>query len=71
MKIIINNKSKVVSDIKAVELVSSVIQKGRISDDGKSYCYMTTYTLSKETIAISATRNKSSDRFDVWDYPTN
>lgn len=71
MRMIINNKSKVVSDTKALDLVANVIHEGRISADGKSYCYMTTYTLSNGIIAVSATKNKSSDRFDVWDYPTN
>jgi len=70
MKIIVNNRSKLISDAKALDLVSDVIQSGRESNDGKSYCYLSVYNYKGREIGISATVNKSSDRFDVWDCPT-
>jgi hypothetical protein len=30
---------------------------------------MTTFKHGDREIAISSTKNKNSDRFDVWDYP--
>jgi len=69
MKLIINNNSKIISDVMALDLVKKVVAEGRISNDGKDYCYMTTFKHGDREIAISSTKNKNSDRFDVWDYP--
>lgn len=40
--IVINNRPGV-SDKDALKLVSTVVDNGLISDDGKSYCYGTTF----------------------------
>lgn len=49
--------------IEAVKWVSKVIAEGRISDDGKAYCYHTTFGFK---VNVSAIRNKNSDTFYVY-----
>lgn len=46
-KIIINNKTKLNDEV-ALKLVLSVIAKGRISNDGKCYCYASLFRISKD-----------------------
>lgn len=62
-RIIINNKSKL-SDTKVLDYVQRVISMGRISNDDKQYCYLTTFPVD---IAISTTLNKGSDSFTIID----
>lgn len=62
-KIIIENRSKV-SDNVALAAVQWVIALGRISSDGKQYCY---YTTTRNNLGISSFLNKKSDRFVVTD----
>jgi hypothetical protein len=69
MKLIINNNSKIISDVMALNMVGDIVADGRISNDGKNYCYGTLVQYGDRKIAISSTKNKNSDRFDVWDYP--
>lgn len=68
MKLIIHNTSKS-DDLRALCLVHQVIEGGLVSDFGKSYCYLTTYT-NKETgevTQVTCDRNKSgSFTFNVW-----
>ena len=42
--IIIHKKDETMSDYDALLYVQSVIRDGRISGDGKSYCYVTEFT---------------------------
>ena len=67
-RIIINNRSSC-NDKTVLNVVSRVISAGRISDNGKSYCYVT--TLDCRNLAISAKRNKASDTFTAYDSPPN
>ena len=61
-KIIIDNRtSKPIKDI--LPYVQFVTESGRISDSGKSYCYVTKFG----AIYVSAKRNKASDTFVVWE----
>lgn len=62
MKIIINIKDDTPFN-SALECVQQVIKQGRISDDGRSYCYLTVFT---NTIHVAAVANKKSDTFTVW-----
>lgn len=62
-KIIIHNQSKV-SDIEALQAVQLVMKAGRISNDGKQYCY---YATTKDNLGISSFLNKKSDCFMVRD----
>ena len=63
-KIIIDNRSDI-SDIEAIILVEDVISDGRVSDAGKSYCFVSVFTKGKEKTAVYARRNKESDTFIV------
>lgn len=64
-KIIIHNNSSVSDDI-ALICVQKVINDGRISNEGKQYCYATIF---KNPRVVVATRlNKSSDVFYVVDH---
>ena len=65
-KIIIENRSSV-SDNVAISLVQRVITKGRVSNDGKQYCYATVFRNPEQDgeIAVYTDLNKKSDRFVV------
>tara|TARA_R110000796_G_C14286681_1_gene403433 strand:+ start:119 stop:334 length:216 start_codon:yes stop_codon:yes gene_type:complete len=67
-KLIIKNQSSL-SDRDAMRIVGRVIEEGRMSDDGKAYCYLSIYNLLPNKVAVSARLNKSSDTFTLWDYP--
>lgn len=64
MKIIIENKSEKADDETALERVSKVISEGRVSNNNKQYCYLTVFD---DGICVSASLNKESDKFVVWD----
>ena len=61
-KIIIRNYSDK-SDVEALDLVKEVIKEGRVSNYGKSYCYVTAWT--KLGVMVVANNNKQSDTFIV------
>ena len=61
-KIIINNLSNV-TDACVLIRVADVLQMGRISDNGTSYCGATTYrdAVTGVGVVVCAKRNKESD----------
>jgi len=61
-KIIIQNNTDL-SDEKALEYITWVVGKGRVSNFGKQYCYHTAFT---DRISVSAFLNKKSDRFVIY-----
>ena len=62
-RIIVNNRSDL-SDYEAMELVMMVLANGRISNDGKQYCYLTAFRSQKYHV-VSDLRKKS-DSFIVY-----
>ena len=64
-RIIINNKSSK-SDSFVFNLVLNVISEGRVSDDGKCYCFLTSFTKSKTAVSARVTKS-GTDSFIVWD----
>lgn len=57
-KLIIVNKTDLpMSTI--LRMANGVITMGRISDDGKSYCYVSTF--EKDGVVCCAQKNKASD----------
>ena len=46
----------------ALEYVAVVVGKGRISNEGKQYCYVTSF---KDGIVAHASLNKASDRIVI------
>ena len=65
-KLIIENRS-FLNDLSAMHCVLDVIKAGRISNDGKQYCYATSFT---NDIMVWTYLNKKSDRFVVVNYHT-
>lgn len=60
-KLIIENRTDM-SDIDALQCVAIVMRDGRISNDGKQYCYATVFN---ETYAVRTDLNEKSDRFVI------
>jgi hypothetical protein len=48
----------------ALRAVAVVVEEGRISNDGKDYCYAVRF---KDGTMVSTRRNKASDTFHVWE----
>ena len=71
-KLIIENMSKA-TDQQALDCVMKVIDMGRISNDGKQYCYASTLEIlditGKIRVLVYTDLNKKSDRFIVVDDP--
>ena len=65
-RLIINNNSPL-SDREALEVVAAVMTQGRISDDGLSYCYITTLLVKGKEYGVRAKLNKGSDSFTIWE----
>lgn len=63
-KLIIDNRTEL-TDLEALTLVSRVVNQGRISNDGKQYCYGTGITLDGNQYLIWTDLNKKSDRFVI------
>lgn len=61
-RVIINNRSDC-DEITCVELVKHVISQGRISNEGKQYCYATTFNNPKVIVWTSV--NKTTDTFTI------
>jgi hypothetical protein len=64
-KIVIKNESDL-SIIDAMRLVESVIKNGRISNDGKQYCYLSVFDCEGIEYHVTAGLNKLSDTFLVY-----
>ena len=67
-RIIVDNRSKA-DDCYALELVKAVISSGRVSNNGKQYCYYTTFLGGADgnRYGVSTDLNKASDRFTIVD----
>lgn len=70
-KFIIDNQS-FLNDELALDAVSTVVQKGKISNDGKSYCYVSVlrYYRNKKSnqVVVHVLENEKSTRFLILDY---
>ena len=66
-KMIIDNRSELDDNV-ALQLVKQVIEQGRISNYGKQYCYVTTFSVGDCVYAVATHLNKKSDRFVVYKY---
>ena len=68
MKIIIENRSDLDMQ-KCLEMVGKVIADGRISNNGKQYCYASSFSVDYQNYLIVTDLNKKSDRFIITKYP--
>lgn len=66
-KLIIENKTLRLSDIECLAYVQKVIAQGRISNNNKQYCYLTTFEESDGKVIVATDLNKNSDRFILYD----
>ena len=66
-KLIIDNRTDL-TDAECLPYVQAVIYKGRISNNDKQYCFLTTFWKDKDTILyVSTELNDKSDRFIIMD----
>lgn len=63
-KLIIDNRTKL-TDLDALTLIKAVVSQGRISKDGKQYCYITAMVFEGSKYIVHAILNKKSDRFVI------
>lgn len=63
-RIIIDIKDSI-SPSTALFLVECVIGEGRISNNGKSYCYATSFQVGKDNIIVAINPYRKSDCFVV------
>ena len=61
-KIIIDNLSDL-PDHEVIKYIVSVMKEGRISNNGKQYCYHSSFA---NGIQVFTTLNKQSDKFTVY-----
>lgn len=54
-----------ISDHLAVQLVESVIRQGKISNDGKNYCFATSFTVNGDEYMVVANDKTKSTMFYV------
>ena len=64
-KIIIKNQTEM-DDISVLTLVQSVIKNGRISNNGKQYCYLTSFEIENKEYHIVTDLRKCSDVFTFY-----
>ena len=65
-KMIIENRSHL-SDAECLDLVKYTINKGRISNNEKQYCYASVFTYGESSVSLYTDLNKKSDRFVIED----
>ena len=68
MKVIIENRSDLDMQ-KCLEMVGRIISDGRISNNGKQYCYASSFSVGGDEYMIVTDVNKKSDRFVITKYP--
>lgn len=64
MRIEIDIRDGIAPEI-ALECVTMVVREGRISNDGKSYCWATTFSVGDEKIAVITRNYRKNDCFIV------
>lgn len=63
-RIIVDNHCKNISDMDALSLVAEVIKEGRVSDNGESYCSVTTWKYPESKNLKDKMENKNGTVFD-------
>jgi hypothetical protein len=69
-RIIINNRSEL-SEMAVMILVHSVMQGGRISNNNKQYCYLTSFIKTDGEYHVVTDLRKKSDSFTVYKVPND
>ena len=63
-KLILVNKTDLPTDV-FLRLVGMVVDGGRISNDGKQYCYLTIFKVEGVEYSVYSDLNKKSDKFTL------
>jgi hypothetical protein len=63
-RIIINNFTDI-PDYEALVIVSKIIERGKISNDGKRYCYGARFTYSNNKGCVFCDENKQGYTFTI------
>lgn len=69
-RIIINNESEL-DDTEAISLVKRVLEKGKVSNKGEQYSYLTVFYKMESAIHVSHTNNEKSDSFKIYEVQYN
>ena len=64
-RLIIDNQSDLEMDT-VIRLVESVVKNGRISNNGKQYCYLTSFGIEDKEYHVVSRLNKNSDSFIIY-----
>ena len=64
-KLIITNKSDLPME-RCLEMCAQVVRQGRISADGKQYCYASRFYVDGIRYMVYSSLNKSSDRLTIY-----
>ena len=64
--LIITNETTL-SNLECLRFVAQVMGKGKVSNNGKQYCYMTVFPMDDKEICISTRLNKCSHKFIIWE----
>ncbi len=66
-KIIIENMIEKATWAVSLEMILKVIEGGRVSNNGKQYCYGTKFDTHEGKFMVSTDLNNKSDRFIISD----
>lgn len=55
-----------IDDLTAVSLVKQVIERGKISNNGKSYCYLSVFKMTDDIIVVETRQYRKSPCFRVY-----
>lgn len=69
-KLIIQNDSDLSMSC-AMALVESVVKQGRISNDGKQFCYLTSFDVDGHEYHVVSDLNKYSDKLTIYKVTKN
>ena len=69
-KLILQNDSDLHVDI-FLDLVKQVLALGRISNDGKQYCYLSSFKVLDDEYHIVSDLNEKSDKLTLYKVPVH
>lgn len=55
-----------IDDLTAISLVKQIIEQGKVSGNGKGYCYLTMFTVGDDTIVVETRQYRKSPCFRVY-----
>lgn len=64
-KIIIHNNTDLSDDV-ALLLVLEIVKRGRVSNNGKQYCYVGRFEYDGTEYVVFSDLNKKSDKFSIY-----